>query len=482
MTETTQRSVMTTETHPEESGPAWWNPWHWPAGIWVLVVGAFVAMLPFGIRMLILAGVPAMDEPFDIAEFVKWDVSAEEDAFTQYRRAADLRTRLVADLKVQFPKEPENDTAVFEKGWSEADEPLKKWLQAHREALTVWRRGTEKEHALNLSPDKLAIDSVIDTIQDQRQFTRLALLESARCIDAGELDEAWRWARAAQRCGGHVTHRGCLIQGLVGVAIHATSSDGLARWAEQSGVTSEQLRAALAATKSNYDLYESRSNILKSEYLACRHTLISGKWLGLINDAKSAAVFPVIRGGLWVVGEPELTLRIFRQVLANQIREIDKPVASRRKIVSTGIAMLFDPDPAVPMLPNQLHPAEIDRGVKQSFLMRLLAPALAKVDMAMLRQEARQAVLEVLLAAQAYRRDRGEFPETLSLLVPDYLNAVPLDPCDPAGGLLLYRRDDPLDAVVWSLGDDRTDGGGDVISANNNSRPADTGFVLKVAK
>ena len=308
----------------------------------------FVAMLPFGIRMLILAGVPAMDEPFDVDDFVKWDVPAEGDAFTEYRQASDLRRRLAADLGTNSVKEPESCTAVLEKGWSEADEPLKQWLAAHREVLAVWRRGTEKEHALNLSPAKLAIDSVIDTIQDQRQLTRLALLESARCIDAGEREEAWRWARAAQRCGGHVTHRGCLIQGLVGVAIHSLSSDALARWAEQPGVTSEQLRAGLAATKSDYSLYESRSNILKSEYLADRNTLTSGKWLSVINDSKSAAIAPaVIKGGLWVVGEPELTLRLFRQVLANQIQEIDKPVATRRKVVSTGIVLLFDPDPAI---------------------------------------------------------------------------------------------------------------------------------------
>ena len=142
---------------------------------------------------------------------------------------------------------------------------------------------------------------------------------------------------------------------------------------------------------------------------------------------------------------------------------------------------MFDPDPAVALLPRQLAPTGIDRGVKQSYLMRLLAPALAQVDLALLRQEARQAALEALLAAQAYRRDRGEFPETLSLLVPDYLHTVPLDPCDLAGGPLLYRRDDPLNAVVWSLGDDRTDGGGSV-TAPNNGRAADTGFVLRVGE
>ncbi len=476
---------MSLANHHEDPRSAWWNPWNWPAGIWVLLIGAFLFALPFGIRAVMLAGIPDMAEPFDIDEFFKWDVPAEEDAFTFYRQAADLQARLWADLKSQggpTPQEPADHTVVLDQGWSEADESTKKWLELHRESLTVWRRGTEKPQGRNLSPADVAIDTLLEVIQQMRLFVRLAMYEEARLISAGELDKARQWARAAYRSGGHVGHRGCLIQGLVGVAIHAQSCNGLARWAEQPEVTSEQLKKALAEIKSDYALYDSRSNIMKAEYLAMRNTFMSAKWAQMIApmDPGQAGASVPMKMGYWVIGEPELTMRIFRQMLANQIQEIDKPLSTRRKTVGTGASLLFEPDPTVPLLPGQLDPAGIDRGIKRSILIRMLAPSLKSYDNAMLRQASKQAAMEILLAAQAYRRDHGEFPEDLSQLVPNYLAAVPLDPCDPAGGPLRYRCDEVLKAVVWSVGYDRIDGGGDVESAN--SQPADVGFVIKSAE
>ena len=85
--------------------------------------------------------------------------------------------------------------------------------------------------------------------------------------------------------------------------------------------------------------------------------------------------------------------------------------------------------------------------------------------------------MEALLAAQAYRRDKGEFPESLEQLVPEYLAAVPLDPCDRHGGRILYRRDEATKAVVWSVSVDGNDDGGVVES--ETGQPADVGYILK---
>ncbi|MBM4076926.1 MAG: hypothetical protein FJ267_14955 [Planctomycetes bacterium] len=97
-----------------------------------------------------------------------------------------------------------------------------------------------------------------------------------------------------------------------------------------------------------------------------------------------------------------------------------------------------------------------------------------------LRMLGRQVTLEALLAAQAFHRDKNEFPNTLEELVPDYLETVPLDPCDPKGGTIHYRRESPHNAVVWSLGIDKNDSNGDVES--EAGQPGDIGFRLKIAE
>jgi hypothetical protein len=463
---------------PQDSRREWLNLWNWPMGIWVLVIGFLLLLLPFVIRTVMLAGVPPIPEPFDVAEFCRWDVPADEDAFTDYRTATSMR----ATLKTQGMIDPDNYDEVIQEGWSKADDTVTKWLDAHRESLKVWRNGSQKSKGRNLSPDKLNFASVIDTVQELRAFARLALVEEARCLDAGELNEARQWARAAFRSGGHATYRGCLIQGLLGSAIHAISTAGLERWAQQPEVTAEQLQSALAEAQSDFTLFESRSNILKAETLVACNSLASPQWLQVIGPANSGnpdspAVAKAMQMGLWVIGEPEFSGRTFRHILANQIREIDKPVAQRQKLVGTGAVMLFDIDPKVGLLPGQLDPAAIDRAFKRSFVLRILAPAMKQFDSAMLRMDARQATFEAMLAAQAYRRDHGEFPENLGQLVPKYLAAVPVDPCDASGGPILYRREEPLKAVVYSVGDDGNDGGGDIDSIK--TRSADVGFDLK---
>jgi hypothetical protein len=74
----------------------------------------------------------------------------------------------------------------------------------------------------------------------------------------------------------------------------------------------------------------------------------------------------------------------------------------------------------------------------------------------------RRALLQccvVALAAERYRRDRGHWPASVEELAPAYLSSVPVDPYDLKP--LRYRLIDG-GAVVYSVGEDRADDGGDV--------------------
>src|SRR5438045_1510680 len=73
-----------------KSRSSWLNPWNWPMGVWALVIGLFLMTVPLGIRALILAQVPNMAEPFEIDEFVTWKGPADQNAFDDYHRAAQI--------------------------------------------------------------------------------------------------------------------------------------------------------------------------------------------------------------------------------------------------------------------------------------------------------------------------------------------------------------------------------------------------------
>jgi hypothetical protein len=96
-------------------------------------------------------------------------------------------------------------------------------------------------------------------------------------------------------------------------------------------------------------------------------------------------------------------------------------------------------------------------------LFGLIQPSMEQAILASDRQEAREALLEMLLAAQLYYRDHGEFPESAEQLVGECLDALPIDPFG-AGGPLHYRREAHRaeGATIWSIGPDGHDDEGKI--------------------
>lgn len=445
-------------------------PWNWPLAIrWLFVLGILVSV-PFGIRSLRLSSVPLISEPFDVDEYCRVEVPDEENAFTEYRLAAKMYDSVNQTFHTD---EAPNFNEVYDEGWEIANESLKMWLESHQEALAVWKRGTQKSRGLYKSPANLRVFEDQNAVSPQRALVQLAMLESSRCLHDGRLEDAWEWAQAAFRCGGHITYRGQIINSLGAFAIHVLSAEGIARWAEQPGLSKERLMDALATIRSDYTLYELQSDVLKSEYVWSCNALRTSDWAFLVacnaGHEPSDISAPLIKPLYWMAGEPELTIRLQRQVLFNQLPEIDKPLHIRRKRVGKTTA-LFDLDPSIESSKQQLGPVAIEKAINSPIVShdRLFCDA----DPIFQRQAARQATLEVLLALQAYRRDQGEFPGSLSQLVPEYLKSIPIDPLSVTGAALCYRRDEVHKATVWSIGLNGADDKGSITGV-------DDGFVAK---
>lgn len=77
----------------------------------------------------------------------------------------------------------------------------------------------------------------------------------------------------------------------------------------------------------------------------------------------------------------------------------------------------------------------------------------------------------VACALERFRHAKGEFPERLEALVPEFLNAVPEDVFDRKP--LRYRRNDDGGYDLWSIGPDRKDDGGKIDPATLSDQQAD---------
>jgi len=81
---------------------------------------------------------------------------------------------------------------------------------------------------------------------------------------------------------------------------------------------------------------------------------------------------------------------------------------------------------------------------------------------------------EASAAVEAYRRDKGAYPESLEALCPEYLPAVPVDPCSGRG--LCYALTD-TGYTIYSVGVNGTDDGGTGVPPRRDMGSADIVFV-----
>jgi hypothetical protein len=105
-------------------------------------------------------------------------------------------------------------------------------------------------------------------------------------------------------------------------------------------------------------------------------------------------------------------------------------------------------------------------GIHPGFYDRLRFPTefmtmdtLARVVNRAMRMETERSVVLAAIGIKRYTLRHGRAPESLSALVPEFLPAVPVDYMD--GKPLRYRLNPDGSTVLYSVGEDTTDGGGD---------------------
>jgi hypothetical protein len=112
---------------------------------------------------------------------------------------------------------------------------------------------------------------------------------------------------------------------------------------------------------------------------------------------------------------------------------------------------------------------------KEPLLVRELIPATEKVSEAERRTRGLLRCAAAGIAAERYRRKHGHWPAALDDLKGEFLRDVPLDPYDFRP---LRYRNDGEGIVIWCLGMDRKDDGGDRATLNTYKEGTDVGFRL----
>ena len=240
-------------------------------------------------------------------------------------------------------------------------------------------------------------------------------------------------------------------------------------------------------------------SLAEEPYTGSHHVRISCQWLAVsalervinrtnLSDEQLAELSQVIASAQErsdtgisraLVGQRCYVLSIFQEPaslrgmkIGSHGQTIDVPVPILQAYKALGLADMdtieyldmMDEYIKAPQLPPHLRLKAVEATEskilsisKSRILLRTFAPAfksLIKVD---LRNLAELRTAQAAIAIQRYRLAKGELPDQLKDLVPDYLDSVPTDPFD--GKELRYKKLD-TGFVVYSIGEDLRDNGG----------------------
>ena len=96
-------------------------------------------------------------------------------------------------------------------------------------------------------------------------------------------------------------------------------------------------------------------------------------------------------------------------------------------------------------------------------------PNTSRAALVTVRHETFRRLTLTAIALERYRLRHGQPPSQLSALVPDFLSAVPNDLM--SGEPLRYRRNADASFVLYSVGEDGRDDGGDASLSSNTNKP-----------
>ncbi len=459
----------------------WWKPWNWSTRTWVLAIFVSLLISPLITRWCCLWQVPDVALPFDVNDAIRPELPADQDAFVRYASAMKLAGR----HSVGWANDAMNASVDHDSlDW---DDRLDQWLIDNARALDEFRVAGEMEHAGGPSLKTADLMTGVSIHQELRYLVRLAATEALRSERSGDLEAAWQMHRANLNCARHAEKPGFPIGFFIGIAIRSVACQGIKRWAEDPTLTVDRLQAARSEVSLAFSKRTLLVDVAKAEYLTLRNTLTRHDAPNIMypNWEMDGSIEPQLlvakRFLLWSAGQPELTLRLARQLLLNNADQIDKPLRFRRKTIQSKTRLVFELDPSVRRKSGQLKSAELYRALLHSIFNGhyLLDFCGSHLDISRQRDDARHAALDVVLASQQYQRIHGEFPASIEQLVPTFLDSVPFDPMDALGAPLRYRREADGTAVVWSIGEDRIDDGGHVQLNDGSGNDKDIGYRIR---
>lgn len=494
------------------------------------VAGLAIAYASFGVYLHLQVPRISVDTVAKFRARLAVPPTPDAAAWPAYRTALLALGRAVDD--------PDLDSA----GWNavqggarpgtESWKPATDWLAAHQSAIAMLRDAaarpvfafpaaaefTEEDARLFGSDAARAMSELLATRDDPRKFpmvgillphlvsmrsaARVACADATLAADTGDGERAAADLEAAMRMSVHVQDGRVLIGDLVGIAIRSLARYRAIELLETypglwDAAQLERLQQALGHVPPGLDRMELGAERLMWIDLEQRLFTDDGHgngWFRLDRDSLQPLVGAIEQvsapgptgGGSanpradWsfgtmaefalattsgpaaaiVVGDRRETREFFDRWSERVEHVSELPVRERAEILR---------------VEKELGD-EIAKNPTRFLLPRLMMPALARAAFSMSQDRAWASACATVFAAARYRRDNGRWPSAAEDLVPTYLAPVPEDPWS---GRPVRMQGADASFRIWSVGEDRSDGGGAPDADDGRNSPAATTLCFR---
>jgi len=421
-----------------------------------------------------------------------------------------------AGLKQSSPEaERLNDqwSASMERPWTRAEFPLlAKWVDAHEAQLAEVHAACQRPKAfapLYSGEGNFPLIAVLlPHVQALRSVARVQLSRAMLRLGEGDVDGSWQDLLDLHRVAGHSERGWTLIEALVGYAIRAMGQKPLAQWVSQCDLPAEELAARWAELEPLLQI-RPLTTAIDSErfmYLDVVLTILSGKASArevtqLVepvvkptdHDDGTAESLAQVRTAremlfqLMVLGiDVNETLRYGNRMYDDLVAAVAPATHGERTRLLEKIEARTKADAAATRGVGALASAYFFSSSKDlqtlpaKALTALLIPAVAQVERAYTRAAAYLPLTRAAFAVRAALDRNGELPASLEAI--EGLAAG--DIVDPFSGAPLKTLTDPRGVVIYSVGINGEDDGGqgyDDGSRPDGTRRDDLRIILSIA-
>ena len=394
--------------------------------------------------------------------------------------------------------------------WTEATQPrAAKWVTEFSSELDKLVEGSKRSHYYQPylagagDPDEpfpRLVALLLPSIQQQREIARALAIRAMGRIGSGDLSGAWGDAKAMHRVAAHIGGGVTLIESLVAIAINSIAFDVETEILRSAHLTDTQAKLFFRELKLRKPLPPIADRIDEGErYMGLdvvttlvrnmkQHGVI--RMLKMLNDLigmpnpKTMTAFVSLRQDTDLLQEMfekvdwNETLVFLNQWYDRVVLAAAEPNYEKRQqsfaAIEKDLADLTNEIGSLQEFDKLLRNERTPKALGQTLgkvLVGLLTPAIDAASRAEERSIAKGEVLLLGFALRCYQREHGVAASSLTDLVPDYVDEIPLDACSGKELKYLVTEDS---AKVYSVGfNGRDDRGLSYVDAEEQGKSFD---------